>query len=210
MEKWIKSDDYLSGIKKQIEQKLIDFDILKDLNLYSDYSSDLILYIADDIADAVNRHGAETIEFNIKLYSIDIPDKVREELSEEEINDIFWMESTDRIEIFGEYLKNKYDFIEEWYIEGRMGGWFCITPDLSDIQDNLIDIFNFYEEIEELEDDEYMQKYTEDILNLISRTNERIEYIRDSLIEIKQEVKDIVKNFEKDLESEDFWQKYIE
>jgi hypothetical protein len=79
----------------------------------------------------LSRHqrSGEAYEFDIKIQKINIPDEVRERVSDSRIGAIFEVEASGRLNAFMDELKNDFPWIHEWRQDGRSGGWLVIEPD---------------------------------------------------------------------------------
>lgn len=74
------------------------------------------------------RGGREKYEFDIKIRErVEIPDRVREELSSKELQEWFDGEAEGRLRDYAEWLKRIYPWIENWFVAGRSGGWLVIS-----------------------------------------------------------------------------------
>lgn len=220
--KWINANllGDIESLKGKIKGVVEDF-TSPDVMLEDMQIEDIYYYIAEDIVDAINRHARDfrtgpTLEFNMKLGAINIPETIIEKLSGEEINEIFWEEVSLRMQMFGEEILEKYDWAYEVGQTGRSGGWFIIIPagDLVSYADKL---FNMYEELDfmkqNIEDNENIEYdfnlLKEDIKTVLSEFKEKSQKFVNDLISIKEEVKETVKNFEKDIGDKDFWEQII-
>lgn len=84
--------------------------------------------------DLSERHGHRDdhrfqcgAEFNVKIRRrINIPDFVREEMSEGQIDDAWWEEAQRSREALGETLRKRYKWIGELAFVGRGPGWLAI------------------------------------------------------------------------------------
>jgi hypothetical protein len=85
----------------------------------------------------LSRHqsSGEAYEFGIKIRKVNIPDKVREKLSEAQIQDAFDSEASQRLDAFMEQLKDDFPWILRWRQDGRSGGWLVIEPDAAALDD---------------------------------------------------------------------------
>jgi hypothetical protein len=65
-------------------------------------------------------------QFGIKIYNVNIPDWARSHVSDldEVINESF----NNSLEMFSDYLKGTYDWIDEVGTAGRSGGWLMVIP----------------------------------------------------------------------------------
>jgi hypothetical protein len=77
---------------------------------------------------------------------INIPDSVREKLSEEEINSMVEDYTKDTLDSFMEDLKGHYKWIDDIGLAGRSGGWLVMSD--SDAVYSTIDSGNFDEDEE--------------------------------------------------------------
>jgi len=206
--------------KKEIESILGD---LKDIS-----EDELIYYIGDGIADRIGAHVENSFEFDIKVYGLEIPEEILNKIEYYDEDPVIY-EASRRVESLGEYLLIKYDWIEDWYQEGRMGGWFVIKPDfgyiigdLDSIQGFLYEVEEFLEYADEIKDsevdDEEKRRFIEDLKKNIRDLDEArrmankivryVEKIRHDLKEIRNEVINMLTRYESDLESLDWWKNY--
>jgi len=76
------------------------------------------------------REGEEAYDFDIKIRRrVHVPESVRHAKgwSESELGDFIEQVMVDRLKEFAEELKRKYDWIGDWFQEGRSGGWLVLV-----------------------------------------------------------------------------------
>jgi len=73
------------------------------------------------------KEGVEVYDFNIKIYLVDIPDIVSELLTQDEIDEKYQEAAQRALQDLAEQLKGDYDWISNWYQEGRSGGWLTLV-----------------------------------------------------------------------------------
>lgn len=66
--------------------------------------------------------------FNIKIYRVDIPDSVREALSEDRIDQVVRHFFEEEISNFEEFLKDRFPWIKRVTTAGRQSGWLVLEP----------------------------------------------------------------------------------
>lgn len=124
------------------------------------------------------RRWADSYEFNIKIYRVNIPDKVRDKLTEDEIQDIYDFESGAALDELTEILKHRFSWIDTTRTAGRSYGWLVL-----DAKDSVI----------ERDDEGYLVA-----------TPEALERLED-LEQIAGIVNEAKRNFIGTLESYDWW-----
>jgi hypothetical protein len=72
----------------------------------------------------------EIVSFNIKMHGVRIPTWVSTLLDKNNLqdaaNDDYESELSTQLQMFVEDLQAQYDFLGDWYQEGRSGGWLAI------------------------------------------------------------------------------------
>jgi hypothetical protein len=77
------------------------------------------------------RTGQEAYDFNIKIQKINIPDIVRQIMSEDSIETNYQRAAEVALADFVQDIIYDYDWVDDWHQEGRMGGWLTlITNDM--------------------------------------------------------------------------------
>ena len=79
----------------------------------------------EHIRDVSRNHDG--YQFNIKVMKINIPNFVREKLSEEKINSMVEDYTKDMLDSFMEALKGHYKWIDDIGLAGRSGGWLVMS-----------------------------------------------------------------------------------
>lgn len=122
--------------------------------------------------------GSDSYEFNIKIYRVNIPDKVRDKVTELEIQALFEFEVEQALEELTEVLKRRFSWIENIRTAGRSDGWLVL-----DAKDSVV----------ERDDDGYLVA-----------TPEALERLED-LEEISGIVDNAKRNFVGTIESYGWW-----
>ena len=147
----------------------------------------------------VLRHGKiGDFEFNIKIQKLNIPDWVREKISEDEIGNIYDDQQQQDLETFTEELEADYPWIKEVTQEGRSGGWLIISPDME-----------WTEMLESILAGDYSTEDPEDRAEVEDYISQ-IETILKDVAAIGTLVYETKKSFVKYMESDDFWKFYTE
>lgn len=83
-----------------------------------------------NLSKYLSRHsaGQEAYEFNIKIQKINIPNEIRENVSEDDIESVYNFESRNRLLYFAGGILDEFKFIRVWSQEGREGGWLVLYP----------------------------------------------------------------------------------
>lgn len=81
----------------------------------------------DHIRDVSRNHDG--YQFNVKVMRINIPDSVREKLSEDRINELVKDYTEDILDSFMKSLKGQYKWIGDIGLAGRSGGWLVMSDD---------------------------------------------------------------------------------
>lgn len=71
----------------------------------------------------------EAYEVDIKMHRIDIPDYVREAISQDRIDEIVAEAMDNALESFSDSLLEAYPWLRNWAKEGRSGGWLVLYTD---------------------------------------------------------------------------------
>jgi hypothetical protein len=99
------------------------------------------------------RRWSDSYEFNIKIYRVNIPDKVRDKVTEDEIHELYEFESEAALNELMEILKHRFSWIESVSLEGRSGGWLALHATDSVVeQDDKGHLVATPEALERLED----------------------------------------------------------
>jgi hypothetical protein len=155
------------------------------------------------------RDSKNMVEFSIKMHRIDIPQDVLDKAEKlgvtDQLDHYFWEELPDQLKFFVEWLQEDFPFIEDYYQEGRSGGWLLLK--LSSL-DGLI------------EDIEFTEK---DYINLNLNPGEirpAIKLIKDSTRSIENRIRDIYKiakrveksktSLAKEMSSPEYWDRFFE
>ena len=88
--------------------------------------------------------GQEAYDFNIKIQNINIPNEIRENVSEDEIDSVYDIESRNRLLDFANGILGEFQWIHAWSQQGREGGWLVFYP-----KD---DVFDKYGKVTDLRD----------------------------------------------------------
>ena len=145
------------------------------------------------------RHGKSgDFNFGIKIQKVDVPDWVREKLSENEIEDIYAEQQQRELEAFMEELPSDYPWIQEVTQEGRMGGWLVVSPGTDWVMDlrNILDGPYYMDDDSWVDDAAITIKSAEDVLK--------------DVVAIDTLVRDSKRSFVQYVESDDFWKQYTE
>lgn len=147
-----------------------------------------------------DRHRTKGFEFDIKLRFLHLPEEVREFLDDETIYDIFMDESRIRLELLIGELKEKYDWIEDIFIEGRSGGWLVIVPKYDLYEEFIEDIYPAFVDFDSMDEEDL-----EDFFDMIRGQKK----IFDDLAKIESKISKELKFFENELNNIDFWKNFI-
>ena len=132
-----------------------------------------------------NRRDYGTYNFCIKVQKIDVPDSVRHRISEEELDERASWHAQCLLEGLIEELKEEFAWIETVFQDGRSGGWLAINE-----KDGLryqLDTMNTLQD--------------EDLRDMLKTARARIK----DLAKIEKYVKETVRGWVKDQESEAWW-----
>jgi hypothetical protein len=180
---------------------------------------DLIKEYTDDQADWIGNYSSQSeysyeptkISFNIKIYGWHIPDWAKKKMDRldlenaaEEYGQQFMADS---LEGFAEDMVSEYEFIEDYFQGGRMGGWFVFKVSGIDISDTdaIIDAFD-----ENEPDEGWLEPNTikDSVITLRTAKTELEKRIRD-YTDIAGRVESGRKSVEKQLGSRDFWRRFF-
>ncbi len=88
--------------------------------------------LAQELQSYMSRHDSftgESYEFNIRLGTINIPEDVQQNATQQSIDDIVQVEIGFRLKDFVVGLKTDFPWIYDWDQAGRSGGWLVLQPD---------------------------------------------------------------------------------
>jgi hypothetical protein len=148
------------------------------------------------------------LNYNIKVYGANIDyDKIKEKYPDADdvsISDAFYLLASDYTNYLIELIEKKYGW--EAGIAGRSNGWFYVNGPLKEIEELENEVYNLmnvddeeWKNMSEYEIKETIKyyKYYKDKFNKILKNEE----------EIEKEVEMMLKNFEKEINSDEFWEK---
>ena len=166
-----------------------------------------------------SKHMEHAVEFNIKIYRVDIPDGVRERLSPDAIEEITNDYAVMVFNAFAEGLKEDYPWIEGVSVEGRSGGWMELELEEDSFLHEFISHANSFEMfMEYIFDNE--SSYLDLTVGPNGETDQNLDILREKLEqivitechkcihdiqEIAQKVHKGLQSYKNDLESEEFW-----
>jgi hypothetical protein len=153
------------------------------------------------------------VSFNIKLSGGGMPEKARKFIEKHGLEDrsdsYYWYEVNNQLSLFGDDLVNTYDFIEKWYQEGRSGGWLVLELSPLEYQ-------NYAEEIMELiidptsADVNHLEHELDNGHSLLTKYIKELRKRVIGLGKIENSIAKGVRDVEKHIESEEFWNQFIE
>jgi len=120
------------------------------------------------------RTGQEAYDFNIKIYKVEIPEIVRHIMSPDDIDYNYQKFAQLALKDLVDDLRHDYDWIFNWYQEGRSGGWLTLVTNDMVFVDGI----------------------------RLGAPRKRIRDLR----EIEEKVRIAKREFEEEVESEDFWE----
>jgi hypothetical protein len=154
------------------------------------------------------RDSKNTVEFNIKMGRVDIPQEVLDKAEKlgvtEQLDHYFWEELPQQLEFFIEWIKEDFPFVLDYFQEGRSGGWLLLKLD----------------PISGIEDLEYIEN---DYVNLnlnpgeirpaikqVKQTTRQIENRIRDIYKIAKRVEKSKKSLEKEMSSPEYWERFFE
>jgi len=219
-----KADDELSAEDKTViakgkeileKMKKENVDIL-DIDAYEP-TGDIMMLVGEGIADAINSHGKNFFEWDIKMGKINIPDEVRTKINDDKLNRIYQDEAQLNVKTLGDEIVDGYSWAEDWYQEGRMGGWFCIEADFNELVSDINSYQIFVDDLEKAVEDKdittvqkYLDKDIKEAIILSEKISKQIKAIEDNLTEINSDVEAMLKGFKEEMESVKFWKEYYD
>jgi len=219
-----KADDELSAEDKTViakgkeileKMKKENVDIL-DIDAYEP-TEDIMMLVGEGIADAINSHGKNFFEWDIKMGKINIPDEVRTKINDDKLNRIYQDEAQLNVKTLGDEIVDGYSWAEDWYQEGRMGGWFCIEADFNELVSDINSYQIFVDDLEKAVEDKdittvqkYLDKDIKEAIILSEKISKQIKAIEDNLTEINSDVEAMLKGFKEEMESVKFWKEYYD
>lgn len=125
-------------------------------------------------------------QFSIKMHNMLIPEKVKQELSHDLIEEVIISIAKEELEAFMESLKEEFPWIMHWYTAGRSGGWLILEHE-EDIG-NRINYCNNYEDNLKWAKSELNQLIINNIISPPNLEREiKINIARRRILRLKQE-----------------------
>jgi len=180
--------------------------------------------LTKQLEEFVKRGGRDygNYQFSIKMYSVDVPDSVRDRLGQDVLSEAFDEEAQMRVQDLCREVKQRFRWVRDCGSAGRSGGWFVVMDDDSTM-DSLEQAYGPAEDLEGFSklrrdergvwyrsspydnEDELWQELTDEVKGAVEEGQRKV---RD-LNEIEKMVKEGVTGFKKDMESERWWQEML-
>jgi len=164
----------------------------------------------DEFSAGHARDSKNMVEFNIKMSSVNVPDEVLDKAEKlgvrEQLDQYFWEELPDQLKFFVEWLQEDFPFIEDYYQEGRMGGWLLLklAPPVNYYEDDLNGIRQDFENLNM--DVRDIKPAIREVKNTTKQLEKRIKEI----YRIARRVENGRKSLSKEMSSPKYWERFFE
>lgn len=179
---------------------------------------DLLKEYQDDQADWIGNYSDFSydnpvkLSFNIKIYGISIPDWARDKLGqmnlEDTSEDYFQQYMADQLESFAEGLQEEYDFIEDWFQEGRSGGWLILKVDPV-VNDDLLTVLEIFSETPVEDEDWFTPQGLKDAYNILKESKKALDNRIRAYQQIANKVEKGRKAVKEYASSDEYWKEFF-
>ena len=161
----------------------------------------------------VNTYDAPThLSFNIKMGGTDVPDWARKKMDELDLwgsyESYYWEYLSDQLSGFAEGLQEDYGFINEWYQEGRMGGWLVLHVE-SMIPEDMDTVIEAFEKPDGADESWFTRAGINEAYGILKEMKRNLESRIKDYQAIANKVERARKDTQKYAESKEYWETFL-